>query len=72
MLKNKYLASLIYLPISLFFMLFFISIIFNSLGHLIHGGDDIINILKKNIFIYLKIGFVGFIVGFVLCIFKIR
>lgn len=69
---NRSITTLIYLSLSFFLMLLIISMIFNILGYWIHGGDDIPMIIRKNFFIYLKIGSAGFFVGFVFWLFGIR
>lgn len=72
MKKNNSIAIIIYLSTSFFLMLFLISMLFNVLGYWIHGGNDIPMIVKTNFFIYIKVGLVGFFVGFALWLFKIR
>jgi hypothetical protein len=55
-----------------FVLLFIVSLLFQTLGYWVNGGGNIIFFVKDNFYTYLKVGGVGFFVGFVLWLFKVR
>ncbi|MDX5631164.1 MULTISPECIES: hypothetical protein [unclassified Brenneria] len=72
MKRNEPLWLMIYLPCTIAIFLFFISLFFQVIGYWISGGEDIIGLIKDNIYLYLKMAGLGFILGFVLWFFNIR
>jgi hypothetical protein len=72
MMRNESRFVMIYLSCAFSLMLFFMSLIFHVLGYWVSGGEGIIEFIKNNIHIYLKMAGLGFIAGFILWLFKIR
>ncbi|HFV9292810.1 TPA: hypothetical protein ACIAIE_002644 [Serratia fonticola] len=88
MMRNESRFVMIYLSCAFSLMLFFMSLIFHVLGYWVIGllgywvigllgywviGEEgIIEFIKTNIHIYLKMAGLGFIAGFILWLFKIR
>ncbi len=63
---------MIYLPCAFSIMLFLMSLIFQVLGYWVSGGEDIIELIQKNLSLYFKMGTIGFVIGFVMWIFNIN
>lgn len=72
MKNGKSIFALMYLCTSCFLALFFMSFIFHVYFHWI-GSDQVLMVfVGENIFTYLKIGGVGFSIGFVFWFFYYR
>ncbi|CAI1028244.1 Uncharacterised protein [Serratia grimesii] len=72
MKKSRSVILMLYLMCSFFVLLFIVSLLFQTLGYWVNGGENIIFFVKDNFYTYLKVGGVGFFVGFVLWLFKVR
>ncbi len=70
MSKNKSIIIMIYLPCAFSLMLFLMSLMFQVLGYWVSGGEDIIDLIQKNLCLYFKMGTIGFVIGFVMWIFN--
>ncbi len=72
MIRNKSMIIMIYLPCAFFIMLFLMSLVFQVLGYWVSGGQDLLDLIKMNIYLYLKMGAIGVISGFILWIFDVK
>lgn len=72
MKKNEPWWLVIYLPCALALFLLLMSVFFQVAGYWVSGGEDIMELIKSNILLYLKMAGLGFIAGFMLWFFKTR
>ncbi|CAI1055925.1 Uncharacterised protein [Serratia proteamaculans] len=72
MKKIRSVILMLYLICSFFVLLFIMSLLFQTFGYWVNGGGNIIFFVKDNFYLYLKVGIVGFFVGFVLWLFNVR
>lgn len=66
MRRNESGFLLVYLSCSFALMLFAMSLIFHVLGYWINGGENLIELIKSNLYYYVKMIGVGFIAGFMI------
>lgn len=64
--------ALIYLCLFLFIVIFIITTLFGLLGYWIGEGDSMVDFLRSKIISYLKAGFAGVLIGFILWFFYYR
>lgn len=72
MKRNNSLIGSIYLPCAFAFMLFFVCLLFQVLGYWVSGGENIIGLVKDNIYFYFEMAGLGLGLGFILWLFNIR
>lgn len=70
--RYKSFIALIYLCLFLFIVIFIITTLFGLLGYWIGEGDSMVDFLRSKIISYLKAGFAGVLIGFILWFFYYR
>lgn len=70
--RYKSFIELIYLCLFLFIVIFIITTLFGLLGYWIGEGDSMVDFLRSKIISYLKAGFAGVLIGFILWFFYYR